>query len=103
MKEWDDYWRILKWNRLADSQFEETGDIARQCRTAWNQMSAIVPGNSRLPKEFLYPFRAYARGDKAAQNLFNDDRRLILCMSDLRDYIQLIQLKADAKQDMHHE
>lgn len=93
MREWEGYWRVLQWNRLADSRFEETADVAGQCRTAWNQIAAIVPPNSRLPKEFLYPLRAYARNDEGAQRLYQDDRRLILCLSDLRDYLQLMQLK----------
>jgi len=93
MKEWDGYWRILQWNRLAESHFEESSEVARQCRTAWKQISAVVPAYSRLPKEFLYPFRGYARGEGSALELFNDDRRLILCMSDLRDYLFLIRRK----------
>lgn len=103
MKEWDSYWRIFKWNRLADSQFEETEDVARQCRTAWNQITAVVPSNSLLPKEFLYPFRAYARKDQAAQNLYNDDRRLILCMSDLRDYLYLMVRKGKSQEHLQNE
>ena len=94
MKEWDAYWRILKWNRLADSDFDEVTAMAYQCRLAWKQISTIVPSNSRLPKEFLYPFRGYRRNDPTAMALFEDDRRIILCMSDLRDYLQLMQWKA---------
>ncbi len=93
MSEWDNYWRILQWNRLAVSQFEESDEVASQCRTAWNQIVAVVPDNSQLPKEFLYPFRAYARQDKHAEDLFHDDRRLILCMSDLRDYLELMRMQ----------
>lgn len=93
MKEWNSYWRIMQWNRLADSQFEETAEVAERCRTAWKQIVAVVPKSSRLPKEFLYPFRAYARSDQNAINLFDDDRRLILCMSDLRDYLELMQMQ----------
>jgi hypothetical protein len=91
MKEWESYWRIMQWNRLSDSQFSETDEVARQCRTAWKQISAIVPPNSRLPKEFLYPLRGYARNEAVARDLFNDERRLILCVSDLRDYLQLMR------------
>lgn len=91
MREWDSYWRILQWNRLAGSQFEESAEVVTRCRTAWNQISSIVPPVSRLPKEFLYPFRGYGRKDQTALDLFGDDRRLILCMSDLRDYLQLMR------------
>lgn len=98
MKEWNGYWRILKWNRLADSQFEETPEVAEQCRIAWKQIVAIIPPASSLPKEFLYPFRGYIREDEAALQLFEDDRRLILCMSDLRDYLQLMRRKVDRGQ-----
>jgi len=91
MKEWESYWRIMQWNRLSDSPFSETTEVARQCRTAWKQISAIVPANSRLPKEFLYPFRGYSRNEAFAHDLFDDDRRLILCISDLRDYLQLMR------------
>ncbi len=94
MKEWDAYWRILKWNRLTDSDFDETPDMAYQCRIAWQQISTIVPPNSRLPKEFLYPFHGYRRNDPIAISLYEDERRIILCMSDLRDYLQLMRLKA---------
>lgn len=93
MKEWNGYWRILKWNRLADSQFEESPEVAEQCRIAWKQIAAIIPPTSSLPKEFLYPFRGYIREDEAALQLFEDDRRLILCMSDLRDYLQLMRMQ----------
>lgn len=93
MKEWNSYWRIMQWNRLADSQFEESVEVARQCRTAWNQIVAVVPKQSQLPKEFLYPFRGYARNDQNAIDLYNNDRRLILCMSDLRDYLELIRMQ----------
>lgn len=93
MKEWEGYWRILQWNRLAGSRFEESDEVARQCRTAWKQIAAIVPPNSRLPKEFLYPFRGYARGDQNSIDLFNNDRRLILCISDLRDYLELMRMQ----------
>lgn len=93
MKEWDSYWRIMQWNRLAGSQFEESDEVARQCRTAWSQIVAIVPRNSQLPKEFLYPLRGYSRHDQNALDLFNNDRRLILCMSDLRDYLELMRIK----------
>lgn len=93
MKEWNSYWRIMQWNRLADSQFEESEAVARQCRTAWKQIVAVVPEHSKLPKEFLYTFRAYARDDQNAIDLFNDDRRLILCMSDLRDYLELMRMQ----------
>jgi hypothetical protein len=93
MKEWNSYWRILQWNRLAESRFEESPEIARQCRIAWKQIAAIVPDTSHLPKEFLYPFRSWARKESAVLDLYNDDRRLILCMSDLRDYLQLVHRK----------
>lgn len=93
MSEWDNYWRILKWNRLAGSQFEESDEVAHQCRTAWKQIVAIVPKSSQLPKEFLYPFRAFIRQDQNAYDLFNDNRRLILCMSDLRDYLELMRMQ----------
>lgn len=94
MKEWEGYWRILQWNRLADSHFEESPEVARQCRSAWSQIVAIVPSISRLPKEFLYPLRSYSRKEPTALELYGDDRRLILCMSDLRDYLQLMRWKA---------
>lgn len=93
MNEWDSYWRIMQWNRLADSRFEESAEVAERCRTAWKQLVAIVPQRSSLPKEFLYPFRAYARDDQNAFDLYNDDRRLILCMSDLRDYLELMRMQ----------
>lgn len=93
MKEWNSYWRILQWNRLAESRFEESPEVANRCRIAWNQIVAIVPHVSRLPKEFLYPFRSWSRKEKAVLELYNDDRRLILCMSDLRDYLQLVRRK----------
>jgi len=96
MKEWDSYWRIMQWNRLSDSQFDENQEVAFQCRTAWKQICAIVPPNSSLPKEFLYPFRGYLRDEHFAQELFADDRRLILCMSDLRDYLQLMRMQSRA-------
>ncbi len=102
MKEWEGYWRILQWNRLAGSRFEESDEVARQCRTAWKQIAAIVPPNSRLPKEFLYPFRGYGRKDLAALELFDDDRRLILCMSDLRDYLQL-QRRESRRHDLPNQ
>lgn len=97
MREWEGYWRILQWNRLADSQFEETPEVAEQCRVAWKQLVAIVPSNSRLPKEFLYPLRGYHRSEPFAIELFDDERRLILCMSDLRDYLQLMRWKTQGK------
>lgn len=102
MQEWEGYWRILQWNRLADSQFEESAEVARQCRTAWNQIAAIVPPLSRLPKEFLYPLRGLARKEQTALDLFGDDRRLILCISDLRDYLQLIRRQGRSRV-RHHE
>jgi hypothetical protein len=86
----------MQWNRLASSQFEESDEVAHQCRTAWNQIVAVVPQNSQLPKEFLYPFRGYTRQDQNAIDLFNDDRRLILCMSDLRDYLELMRIQSRA-------
>lgn len=91
MREWDSYWRILQWNRLAKSRFDETDEVAGQCRIAWKQIITIVPKNSQLPKEFLYPLRGYGRRDQNALDLFQDDRRLILCMSDLRDYLELMR------------
>jgi len=93
MKEWESYWRIMQWNRLSDSQFNETPEVSSQCRTAWRQICAIIPPNSGLPKEFLYPFRGYQRGERLALELFADDRRLLLCMSDLRDYLQLLRMR----------
>ena len=93
MGEWEKYWRIMQWNRLADSHFDESDEVAMQCRTAWKQVVAVVPQNSQLPKEFLYPFRGFLRGDKDAIELFEDRRRLILCMSDLRDYLELMQVQ----------
>lgn len=95
MSEWNNYWRIMKWNRLSDSHFEETDEVANQCRTAWKQISAIVPGNSSLPKEFLYAFRGYLKEERFAKELFSDDKRLILCMSDLRDYLQLLHISGN--------
>ncbi len=94
MKEWEGYWRILQWNRLADSRFEESHEVASRCRIAWKQMAAIVPPESRLPKEFLYPLRGYNRHEPVALELFADMRRLILCISDLRDYLQLMRRNA---------
>ena len=90
MKELKNYWRVLQWNRLADSRFVESPEVASRCRTAWHQIAAVVPHLSRLPKEFLYPFRSWSRNEKAVLELYNDDRRLILYMSDLRDYLQLV-------------
>lgn len=94
MKEWEVYWRILRWNRLANSPFDESPEVAQQCRTAWKQMAAIVLPDSLLPKEFLYPLRGLNRHEPFAMELFADTRRLILCMSDLRDYLQLMRRKA---------
>lgn len=91
MKEWDSYWRILQWNRLAGCRFEDTPEVARQCRTAWRQIVAVLPPYSHLPKEFLYPLRGFVRNEQSALELFGDDRRLILCMSDLHDYLQLMR------------
>jgi len=90
MKEWDRYWRILQWNSLATSRFEETPSVAQQCRTAWEQICAILPANSSLPDEFRIPFTVWQR-DPSLSDLFTDDRRLILCMSDLRDYLELLR------------
>jgi hypothetical protein len=97
--EWQNYWRIMQWNRLADSRFEESVEVASRCRTAWRQISAIVPERSQLPKEFLYPLRAFARKDREALELYLDDRRLILCMSDLRDYLELLHIQGRAQSD----
>ena len=93
MSEWNNYWRIMLWNRLADCRFEESPEVARQCRTAWHQIVAVVPQKSQLPKEFLYPLRGYVRKDQNAIDLFESDRRLILCMSDLRDYLEIMQMQ----------
>jgi len=90
MKEWDKYWRILQWNRLATSDFKESAEVARQCRTAWEQICAILPAKSILPGEFRIPFTVWLR-EPSLSDLYNDDRRLILCMSDLRDYLELMR------------
>lgn len=91
MKEWDDYWRILQWNQLADSDFAETPEIAERCRTAWQQIAKVIPSSSQLPSEFVQSLRALLHDDPIALELLQDDRRINLCVSDLRDYLQLIR------------
>lgn len=93
MREWESYWRIMQWNRLAESDFAESAEVAERCRTAWQQLCAVVPVNSTLPKEFVVPLRAYLKDETFALELFESDRRLILCMSDLRDYLQLMRMQ----------
>ncbi len=91
--EWERYWRVLLWNRLASCDFEESATIAAKCRTAWRQIGAVVPADSSLPNSLLYPLIGYRKGERVALDLFHDDRRLTLYMSDLRDYLQLMRIQ----------
>lgn len=90
MKELERYWRILQWNRLDASSFDEDSETAAQCRNAWQQICAVLPKQSVLPNEFRNTFRAYNDGNRNVHEMFADDRRLILCISDLRDYLLLL-------------
>jgi hypothetical protein len=96
MQELERYWRILYWNRLAQSDFEETPEVAARCRTAWVQICTTLPAYSVLPNEFRNTFAAYNEGNRNVHDMFADDRRLILCLSDLRDYLLLLK-KRDAR------
>lgn len=98
MRELERYWRILQWNRLEDSSFDEIPEIAAQCRIAWQQICSILPPNSVLPDEFRNTFRAYTSGNKNVHEMFADDRRLILCISDLRDYLLLLKKRANRQE-----
>lgn len=90
MREFERCWRILQWNCLDQSEFEETAEVAMRCRTAWLQLCAIIPSNSLLPNEFRHTFRAFNEGNTIVQEMFADERRLILCISDLRDYLHIM-------------
>jgi hypothetical protein len=98
MKELERYWRILQWNRLDASTFDETTEIAAQCRNAWQQICAVLPAYSVLPDEFRNTFKAYKERNQNVQEMFADDRRLILCISDLRDYLILMHRQANRRE-----
>ncbi len=89
MQEFERYWRILQWHRLTTSTFDENSEVAAQCRNAWLQICAVLPKQSVLPNEFRDTFRAYNAGNRNVHEMFLDERRLILCISDLRDYLLL--------------
>lgn len=97
MQELERCWRILQWNSLEQSNFEETAEVATQCRTAWMQLCAILPANSELPNEFRHTFLAFNEGNAMVQEMFADERRLILCISDLRDYLLIMRLRTARK------
>lgn len=90
MQEMERYWRLLQWHRLTESDFDETPEVAAQCRKVWQQICSILPANSVLPNEFRNTFRAYNNGNVNVHEMFDDERRLILCISDLRDYLLLM-------------
>jgi len=98
MQEFERYWRILQWNRLDSSSFDETAEIAAQCRNAWQQICTVLPAYSMLPDEFRNTFRAYNEQNKNVLEMFADDRRLILCISDLRDYLLLMHKQANRRE-----
>lgn len=97
MQELERYWRILQWHRLTESTFDETPEVAEQCRRAWQQICSILPATSVLPNEFRNTFRAYNKGNANVHEMFDDDRRLILCISDLRDYLLLMAKRSGEK------
>lgn len=98
MQELERYWRILQWNRLVQSGFDESPETAAQCRTAWQQICTILPGHSSLPGEFRNTFGAFNEGNPQVWEMYLDDRRLILCISDLRDYLLLMQKRNNRKE-----
>ena len=66
-------------------------DTAERCRQQLPQIARAAMENHLLPAMFHAPLGRYLDGDPAIAELIDDDDRLLLMLSDLRDFIGLQQ------------
>lgn len=83
--------RLLSWCHLAVDCREWSHDTAEQCRQLLPQIARCAMTVSALPPMFQAPFSRFLDGDPGVREVIEDDDRLLLLLSDLRDYLVLLQ------------
>lgn len=83
--------RLLSWCRLAVDCREWNHDNAEQCRQLLPQIAHSAMAVSTLPPMFQVPLSRFLAGDPGMREVIEDDDRLLLMLSDLRDYLSLLQ------------
>jgi len=82
--------RLLAWCQFPaqpDAWGHATAEGCRQILPRIAQAAVMVDD---LPAMFMTPLRRYLDGDPRMAELIDDDDRLLLMLSDLRDYLTLI-------------
>lgn len=83
--------RLLSWCHLAVDCREWSHDTAERCRQLLPQIAHAAMAVSALPPMFHAPLSRFLAGDPAVREVIDDDDRLLLMLSDMRDYLALLQ------------
>lgn len=82
--------RLLSWCRFAALPSDWNHETAERCRQLLPQIAAAAI-KVKLPKMFHVPFSRYLNNDPTIGEIIDDDDRLLLMLSDLQDYLDLMQ------------
>ena len=82
--------RLLSWCRFAALPSDWNHETAERCRQLLPQIAAAAI-KVKLPSMFHVPFSRYLNNDPTIGEIIDDDDRLLLMLSDLQDYLDLMQ------------
>ncbi len=83
--------QLLAWCRIPADPREWDHATAERCRQQLPRIAAAGMKVRRLPPMFSNPFSRYLNNDPSIGELFDDDDRLLLMLSDLVDYLSLMK------------
>jgi hypothetical protein len=81
--------RLLAWCRLPAQPTEWDHTTAERCRSLLPQLAAVAM-EVELPAMFAQPLSRYLYNAPSVAEIIDDDDRLLLMLSDLGDYLDLM-------------
>lgn len=82
--------RLLSWCQFPEAPTEWDHDAAERCRQLLPQIASAAMDVGKLPPMFHVPLSRYLNNDPTIVEVIDDDDRLLLMMSDMRDYVSLM-------------
>jgi hypothetical protein len=83
--------RLMAWCRFPIRPEAWDHATAERCRQLLPQIATAALAVSDLPPMFRVPLSRYLGSDPRVDEIIGDDDRLLLMLSDLRDYLNLMK------------